>query len=100
MSSCFFLFLFFSLELVPLCPVFTKKNSSVTQDDLDKAGHIRLFGVVVGEKGVLLPRESNKRKKNIVVSDKKKMEERKKVFLPRVPYTAMSYADDELIAVK
>lgn len=51
------------MELVPLCPAFAEKRLSVTQDDLDEAGHVRLFGVVVGEKGVLLHREKERRKK-------------------------------------
>lgn len=53
------------MELVPLCLAVSKKRHSVAQDDLDEAGHVGLFGVVAGEKGVLLHRESDKKETNI-----------------------------------
>lgn len=34
-----------------------KRRHSVAQDFLDEVGHVRLFGVVEGEKGVLLDRK-------------------------------------------
>lgn len=49
---CFFFFFFFLWTDPPSTAV--QVRHSVPQDDLHKAGHVRLFGLVGGEEGMLL----------------------------------------------
>lgn len=62
MRGFFFLLFLFFPERSPAYPGGWRAeldgSSSVIQDDLDKTGHVRLFGVVHGEKGMLLQRRN------------------------------------------